>query len=344
MRKNNSKAANDIEKYLQTIQGASNLKSQEKDKKISDYKQEIKNKKSERDVLQNKIISIKGELAEKLNKIDEDEKETIKKIELEEKLEVEKINKENFIVGNKITLARKFHESKKNEERSKAQSKREREEARLNTVIKSNTQNLQKINIDINNLEKRILDLQSVNVEIKSADQSKIDQINKDRDNKVKNIDKLINQLNSSITQKINSTLGRNNSEINEIKKKNKIIDKKINDELNFKIKEEQRISKEYGEKIDENNNRLAEEINRLSDNRKNKIPQIESQIIQLNEKLAKAKEEKRIKSQANQVYRLAAWWYNQKDIADVTKKQLDFIAFIWFGSIAFVAATIGTV
>ena len=29
----------------------------------------------------------------------------------------------------------------------------------------------------INNLEKRILDLQSVNVEIKSADQSKIDQI-----------------------------------------------------------------------------------------------------------------------------------------------------------------------
>ena len=150
--------------------------------------------------------------------------------------------------------------------------------------------------------------------------------------------------MNSSITQKINSTLGRNNSEINEIKQENKIIDKKINDELNFKIKEEQRISKEYGEKIDENNNRLAEEINRLSDNRKNKIPQIESQIIQLNEKLAKAKEEKRIKSQANQVYRLAAWWYNQKDIADVTKKQLDFIAFIWFGSIAFVAATIGTV
>ena len=142
---------------------------------------------------------------------------------------------------NKITLARKFHESQKNEERSKAQSKREREEARLNTVIKSNTQNLQKINIDINNLEKRILDLQSVNVEIKSADQSKIDQINKDRDNKVKNIDKLINQLNSSITQKINSTLGRNNSEINEIKQENKIIDKKINDELNFKIKEEQK-------------------------------------------------------------------------------------------------------
>ena len=92
---------------------------------------------------------------------------------------------------------------------------------------------------------------ESVNVEIKSADQSKIDQINKDRDNKVKNIDKLINQLNSSITQKINSTLGRNNSEINEIKQENKIIDKKINDELNFKIKEEQRISKEYGEKID---------------------------------------------------------------------------------------------
>ena len=79
------KAANDIEKYLQTIQGASNLKSQEKDKKISDYKQEIKSKKSERDDLQNKIISIKGELAKKLNKIEEDEKNIIKNLEEEEK-------------------------------------------------------------------------------------------------------------------------------------------------------------------------------------------------------------------------------------------------------------------
>ena len=92
---------------MQTIQGASNLKSQEKDKNKAIIKKKLKTKKV-KEMSFNKIISIKGELTEKLNKIDEDEKETIKKIELEEKLEVEKINKENFIVGNKITLAKNF--------------------------------------------------------------------------------------------------------------------------------------------------------------------------------------------------------------------------------------------
>ena len=88
----------------------------------------------------------------------------------------------------------------------------------------------------------------------------------------------------------------------------------------------------------------MNKELKRLSENRSKRIPEIEKRIVDLNDQLEIAKEEKRIKSQANQVYRLAAWWYNQKDIADVTKKQLDFIAGIWFGSIAFVAATIGTV
>ena len=43
-------------------------------------------------------------------------------------------------------------------------------------------------------------------------------------------------------------------------------------------------------------------------------------------------------------MYRLAAWWDNVPDIANVTKKQVDFVAGWWFGSIALIAATMGTI
>ena len=49
-------------------------------------------------------------------------------------------------------------------------------------------------------------------------------------------------------------------------------------------------------------------------------------------------------KAQNNQIYRFAQKYNGYEDILDVKEKDLTFIAAIWFGSIALVCATVGTI
>ena len=44
-----------------------------------------------------------------------------------------------------------------------------------------------------------------------------------------------------------------------------------------------------------------------------------------------------------NQIYQIAALWYGKESPGDVTKDELKFISFVWFGSLAFVVAAMGT-
>ena len=62
---------------------------------------------------------------------------------------------------------------------------------------------------------------------------------------------------------------------------------------------------------------------------------------------LAEIDDQKKIKREASydsQVYRLAALAYGKGDVADVTREELKVVSIIWFGSIAFVVSTIGTI
>lgn len=55
-------------------------------------------------------------------------------------------------------------------------------------------------------------------------------------------------------------------------------------------------------------------------------------------------KQNLRILAQENQIYRFAQKFNGYDDILKVTEKDLTFIATIWFGSIALVCATVGTI
>ena len=103
-------------------------------------------------------------------------------------------------------------------------------------------------------------------------------------------------------------------------------------------------IKKDYNPRIKSLNENEEKMILTNSNKRNEEIPKIEKETDKINSEITKAKDEKRIKAQRSSVYRFAAWYYSVPDIVDVKKEQLDFVAFIWFGSIALVAATMGTI
>ena len=95
--------------------------------------------------------------------------------------------------------------------------------------------------------------------------------------------------------------------------------------------------------RISELNTKKAEVQNSFA-NQKDRIPELEARSESLQEAIDEARSTKREKSQSNQVYRLAAMYYALDDVADVTKEQLKTVATVWFGSIALIVSTIGTV
>jgi|GEM_PF-6462864 len=74
------------------------------------------------------------------------------------------------------------------------------------------------------------------------------------------------------------------------------------------------------------------------------RIPELKAAVTALQEKIDIAKEEKREEAQKSQVYRLAAWYSGVEDVADVAPNEVRFVSSIWFGSIALIISTIGTV
>lgn len=74
------------------------------------------------------------------------------------------------------------------------------------------------------------------------------------------------------------------------------------------------------------------------------KIPELKNKINDTQNKIEEAKDQKRTEAQKSQVYRLSAMYYGVDDVADVSQEQLKFVSSIWFGSIALIISTIGTV
>jgi len=157
-------------------------------------------------------------------------------------------------------------------------------------------------------------------------------------------------------------------SKVNELEQIDKKI-QKVNEDLSGTTKErakqlqakikriesnENVIKSDFSARIDETNERFATQINqveqklneeaqRLSD-KKAKLPAIDQDIEQTVQELEEVLQIKREKSQASQIYRMAAWYFSVPDISKVAKYQLDFVSGWWFGSIAFLVSIMGTV
>ena len=100
-------------------------------------------------------------------------------------------------------------------------------------------------------------------------------------------------------------------------------------------------------EKFDEEKDQKQAMINSAVSNieeARSNIPLLEEEINALSTQIDERKSVIREETHRNQVYRLAALWYKKQDVADVTREEVRNIAIVWFGSIAAITSTIGTI
>tara|TARA_Y100001970_G_scaffold293489_1_gene440662 strand:+ start:3979 stop:5790 length:1812 start_codon:yes stop_codon:yes gene_type:complete len=126
---------------------------------------------------------------------------------------------------------------------------------------------------------------------------------------------------------------------------KYKDVIESLNAEKNSITKKFQDQRNEIEEKYKRNLEIVDERRDLKLDDLKNK----ESQIIQIDNEIAKEEdainEENKIQrevKQVNQVYRFAKLIFDKDDIVEVTAGQVKLVSVIWFGSIAFITATMG--
>ena len=74
------------------------------------------------------------------------------------------------------------------------------------------------------------------------------------------------------------------------------------------------------------------------------KVPDLKDQISKTKKDINAKKHELRRMAQQNQIYRFAKWKGKHEDILNVSEEDLRFVAIVWFGSIALVCATVGTI
>ncbi len=339
------KAAKAINNYKQSLITGTTSEKKEIQSKIRNFKDENNRIEDSIRKLDTEITNLRKELSIKLTNIDKNKKIEIEKLNKAESSEIKEIENNNFFTAaNKIAQARESYTAKRQLLNSDFEDRIESEKQIINPLIERKQDTIIEKNNRIKANNNEISNLLKTNTEIIVPDQKKIDDINKKRNSDLFAIEKNLTNYRNKLNKIIEETLGVNKERIIQLNSDIEAIDKKIDDLSKNKINDEKNIKKKYDEKIDNNNQSLDKEINRLSTNRAQNIPLIEKEITELNKALEEAKEIKRIKSQGNQVYRLAAWWYSVPDIAQITKKQIDFVAGIWFGSIALIAATIGTV
>jgi len=76
----------------------------------------------------------------------------------------------------------------------------------------------------------------------------------------------------------------------------------------------------------------------------KQSVPELRARVDELDEAIQKRAQEMRSEALNNQVYRFAQKYMGHEDILEVAEKELDRVALVWFGSIAFISSVIGTI
>ncbi len=170
-------------------------------------------------------------------------------------------------------------------------------------------------------------------LEISKLDK-KIDKIEKERSDYTlerKNLQQNTAKINFDDTEKnlLLENIKNNQKKIMQLNK-----EKKINiDNINFYREEREKDFEKKSKGIEDQVNKS-----------KNEIPKLRELINTNTQEINRIKQDLRIEAQKNQIYRFAQKLGGHDDILEVNEKELTFVASIWFGSIALICATIGTI
>ncbi|MDC0088660.1 hypothetical protein OAI12_01440 [Porticoccaceae bacterium] len=122
-------------------------------------------------------------------------------------------------------------------------------------------------------------------------------------------------------------------------------------DQLNFQM---QSLSEEYSkvqaditarseERIDSLERQKASIIG-LQRAREESLPTLELKLLEARQNIVQLEDQINTAARGNQIYRITQSFYGHDNASEVTKDQLKVVGYTWFGSIAFIAASVGAI
>ena len=227
---------------------------------------------------------------------------------------------------------------------------RDKSDNEIKNIEQSNTDQIEQIKAQTNNLLNEKNDLNSEikkiggqSVDIPEIDQNVIKTIRNSYAKRIDPLEKDLTNINNQLLNISNKSSGLSSIALKELTAK---IDTK-RQELTALNKKKNEVIAETRELYKKNINKLesdqAEELKKIN-NAQVDLNDLEEKEVSFKETLEDKLEIVRNEAQKSQIYRLAASWYELDDVATVNKEQLKWISIIWFGSIAFIISTMGTV
>ena len=223
-------------------------------------------------------------------------------------------------------------------------------EREIKNIEKSNTDQIEQIKALTDSLNSQKTELNSEikkiggkTVDIPEIDQNEIKRIRNKYAAMIKPLEQEMSNINKQLLNISNKSSGLSSIALNELTAK---IDSKRKELTELNKKKNQNIAETrdlYKNNIKKLENDQAEELKKINDSQ-TVLKDLEIKEANFKEDLEDKLEIVRNEAQKSQIYRLAASWYELDDVAQVNKEQLKWISIIWFGSIALIISTMGTV
>lgn len=192
------------------------------------------------------------------------------------------------------------------------------------------------LNSEIKKIEGRSIDIPEINQKEINRIRNKYDAMIKPLEQQMSNISQQLLNISKKSTGLSNQALGILGAKI----ENERIKLSNLNNKKNQIIEETRELYKKNINKLERDQ---AEELKNIK-NAQTDLKLLEEKEVKFKETLEDKLEIVRNEAQKSQIYRLAASWYELDDVAQVNKEQLKWISIIWFGSIAFIISTMGTV
>ena len=339
-------AEKEIESYQKSITGKFTTQKNNANDQVNNFITQINSIKDEITKLKNEKKSLDEKKQETINKINKIANDKVKELSLEKQRLLTELGPKPFLSGSwqaKRQDILSSYDPLIEDAKSVSANEIKNYENSYNNNVKLITDQINKLNEQLDNLNSEIKKIQGVSIAIPEIDQNEINRIRNKYSLMIKPLEKEMENLNNQLLNIINTSSGMATQTLN-------ILTAKID----TKRKELAELNKKRNEVIDETRQLYQNNIAKLEkdqakeldniNNAQTVLKELEIQESNLKETLEDKLEIVRNEAQKSQIYRLAASWYELDDVAKVNKEQLKWISIIWFGSISLIISTMGTV
>jgi len=350
-----------LEADIERLNNEKNTLIDQKDNALEDYKSSIiSGNQDEANIQNNKIQNLKsqkGELISDRERIEKQiddlliqENESIENQQIIykdilneiEQQQGERIEKKG-IFENRDTIIRNEFDPRREEAKANNEREINRLKTQANNERASLKQRISEINNKIDQIDSNIDEILEISPNKSEIDPKKIDDISRNYDSKIDQITESIRLKSDEISRVSSNLRGTQEENRQAIQGQIKVIDDQIAELYRQRDEEVTQTEALYDQQILALQEQLDSRSTQVIDRKQTKET-IEKEIEKLIIEVNAAKKVKRDAAQESQVYRLASLFYGKHDVADVTKDEIKVVSIVWFGSIALIVSTVGTI